>query len=107
MVRDMVPKNGVTRFDTETRQVQIKKAVLEIISTEGLSKLSTRNVADRIGVSEGTIFRHFKTKLDIFFGILEDVNNDLLEELRLIAFSKIPADKKLYNFLLILLYHKI
>ncbi|VAX23899.1 Transcriptional regulator, AcrR family [hydrothermal vent metagenome] len=95
----MVSKNGITRFDTETRQVQIKKAVLEIISTEGLSKLSTRNVADRIGVSEGTIFRHFKTKLDIFFGILEDVNNDLLEELRLIAFSKIPADKKLYNFL--------
>jgi len=89
----------IQRLDTETRQIQIKKAVLDIISNEGLSKLSTRNVADKIGVSEGTIFRHFKTKMDIFFGILKDVNNELIEELRLIAFSKIAADKRLNNFL--------
>ena len=31
------------RLDTETRQGQIKKAVLDIISTEGIGKLSTRN----------------------------------------------------------------
>ncbi len=95
----MNAKKNTARLDTETRQIQIKKAVLEIISTEGLSKLSTRNVADKIGVSEGTIFRHFKTKKAIIFGILEDVNNELIEELRLIAFSRISADKKLYNFL--------
>jgi len=50
------------RLETETRQTQIKKAVLEIIFSEGIGKLSTRNLASRVGVSEGAIFRHFPSK---------------------------------------------
>ena len=50
------------RLNTETRQKQIKKAVLEIISTEGIRKLSTRKLASKIGVTEGALFRHFSSK---------------------------------------------
>ena len=51
------------RLSTETRQAQIKEAVLDIISTEGLAKLSTKNLAAKVGVSEGAIYRHFKSDL--------------------------------------------
>jgi AcrR family transcriptional regulator len=50
------------RLDTDTRKEQIKEAVLEIISTEGIGKLSIRNLASKIGVTEGALFRHFSSK---------------------------------------------
>lgn len=73
------------RQKTDVRQEQIKSAVLDIIYTDGLKNLSTRNLADRIGMSEGTIFRHFKTKQDIILSIIRDVQTDFIGNLRKIA----------------------
>ena len=72
---------------TEIRQEQIKQAVLDIIYTDGLKNLSTRNLAKRIGLSEATIFRHFATKQDIILAIIKDVQNDFIGSLRTIANS--------------------
>lgn len=87
------------RKSTEVRQKQIKKAVLEIISKEGLENLSTRNLAKKVGITEGAIFRHFKTKRDIILGIMEDVKFGLMAELRQVALSEENSDKKLFKFL--------
>jgi len=89
----------MTKKSTEVRQEQIKKAVLEIISTEGLHNLSTRNLAKKVGISDGAIFRHFKTKRDIILGIMEDVKSGLMTELRQVALSEENSDKKLFKFL--------
>jgi len=88
------------RLDTETRQLQIKKAVLDIISTEGIGKLSTRNLAFKIGVSEGALFRHFSSKKKIMLSILDDVKNELLVEQERITYSSsLTAEQKLFDFL--------
>lgn len=88
------------RLDTETRQGQIKKAVLEIISSEGIGKLSTRNLASKIGVTEGALFRHFSSKKEIMLSILDDVKNELLANQGKITFSaELNADEKLFKFL--------
>ena len=88
------------RLDTETRQGQIKKAVLEIISTEGIAKLSTRNLASKIGVTEGALFRHFSSKKEIMLAILSDVKNELVVAQEKITYSPtISAEEKLFQFL--------
>ncbi len=88
------------RLDTETRQGQIKKAVLEIISSEGIGKLSTRNLASKIGVTEGALFRHFSSKKEIMLAILNDVKNELIVEQEKITYSStISAEEKLFKFL--------
>ena len=89
----------MVKESTEIRQEQIKKAVLEIIASEGLHNLSTRNLAKKIGLSEGAIFRHFKTKRDIIKGIMDDVARDLIGSLRNIALKPIKAEKKLSQYL--------
>ncbi len=89
----------MSRENTDIRQEQIKKAVLEIIAEEGLHNFSTRNLAKRIELTEGAIFRHFKTKRDIIKGIMDDVANDLIGTLRNIALSKANAEDKLFNYL--------
>jgi AcrR family transcriptional regulator len=84
---------------TEIRQAQIKRAVLEIISTEGLQQLSTRNLARKVGLSEGAVFRHFDSKRDIILGIMEDVRQDLQGSLRRISTDTNDPDQRLFEFL--------
>jgi len=86
------------RLSTETRQAQIKEVVLEIISTEGLAKLSTKNLATKVGVSEGAIYRHFKSKKDILLSIVEDVYTNLVINQKEIANSEMVTSIKLYTF---------
>jgi AcrR family transcriptional regulator len=93
-------KMAAERLDTVTRQEQIKKAVLEIISSEGIGKLSTRNLASKIGVTEGALFRHFSSKKEIMLAILNDVKNELLTEQEKITYSSsLNAEEKLFKFL--------
>ena len=89
----------MARENTDIRQEQIKKAVLEIIADEGLHNISTRNLAKRIGLTEGAIFRHFATKRDIIKGIMDDVANDLIGSLRSIILSPAKSEEKLFNYL--------
>jgi len=86
------------RLSTETRQAQIKEAVLDIISTEGLAKLSTKNLASKVGVSEGAIYRHFKSKKDILLSIVEDVHINLVVNQTEIANSEMVSSIKLFTF---------
>ena len=89
----------MSRETTDIRQEQIKKAVLEIIADEGLHNFSTRNLAKRIGLTEGAIFRHFPTKRDIIKGIMDDVADDLIGSLRNIVLRSEKAEEKLFKYL--------
>jgi AcrR family transcriptional regulator len=90
----------MSRETTDIRQEQIKKAVLKIITDEGLHNFSTQNLAKRIGFTEGAIFRHFPTKRDIIKGIMDDVATDLIGSLRNIAFKPEKAEEKLFKTVL-------
>ncbi|MGQ9799628.1 MAG: TetR/AcrR family transcriptional regulator [Ignavibacterium sp.] len=79
---------------------RLKKALLEIISSEGIGKLSTRNLATKIRVTEGALFRHFSSKKEIMLSILNDVKTELLAEQERITFSSsLNAEEKLFQFL--------
>lgn len=87
------------RKPTEIRQEEIKKAVLSIIDEEGMHNLSTRKVAEKVGVSEGALFRHFKTKRDMILSIVGEVESVLMKSLREVAAEEIPAENRLLKFL--------
>ncbi len=89
----------MSRETTDIRQEQIKKAVLEIIAEEGLHNLSTRNLAKKIGLTEGAIFRHFASKRDIIKGIMDDVSNNFIGTLRNIAIGPAKAEEKLFKYI--------
>jgi AcrR family transcriptional regulator len=89
----------MTRKTTDIRQEEIKQAVLDIIFTDGLKNLSTRNLAKRIGMCEGSIFRHFPSMHDIIIALIEDVQNDFIGKLRTVANSSLPPTERLEHFL--------
>lgn len=47
------------RRSTEDRQHQIAEATLKIIARDGLGKFTAAAVAKEVGITDGTIFRHF------------------------------------------------
>ncbi len=89
----------MTRKTTDIRQEEIKQAVLDIIYTDGLKNLSTHNLAKRIGMSEGSIFRHFPTKQDIILSIINDVQNDFIGQLRNVSDSEEDPETRLKKFI--------
>jgi len=53
------------------RKESVILTTIEIIDELGIQGLSTREIARRQGISEGTLFRHFKTKNDIILDVLD------------------------------------
>lgn len=47
------------------RELQIMEAALEVFADKGYASSSTKEIAQKAGIAEGTIFRYFKTKKDI------------------------------------------
>ena len=46
-------------------------STIEVISEHGLQGLTTRGVAKKQGISESTIFKHYKTKNELILAVLE------------------------------------
>ena len=53
------------------RQKNILKTALDLFSEEGYASTSTKKIAKEAGVSEGLIFRHFKSKEGLLNEIIE------------------------------------
>ncbi len=76
------------RKTTEKRKKEIFEATLEIIYAEGKENLTIRNIAERVGISEAAIYRHFENKKDILKQLVEEVlHQEQLEEKR---FEELP-----------------
>ena len=67
------------------RQKDTLRAAIAIIANQGYERLTTKNLATKIGVTEAALYRHFKSKREIITMILsyfEDLSNRVLDEIR-------------------------
>ncbi len=64
--------NGDVLMETLTpRGEQIVDTAIKLLSEGGISALTTKNLAEAVGVSEPALYRHFKGKMDILVAILD------------------------------------
>ena len=89
-----------TRKNTVERKKEIVDAVLRIIGERGLTSLSTKTIAEEVGVTTGALFRHFPSLQEILravtrFAILRieetfpDESMAPLERIKLLAINRI------------------
>lgn len=62
---------------TEIRRRQIAEAALEVIAELGLGGFTTRAIAARVDIADGTIFRHFKNKKEIVLAAMDRLEEEL------------------------------
>ncbi|MDX2192241.1 MAG: TetR/AcrR family transcriptional regulator [Gemmatimonadales bacterium] len=54
--------NGTGRRDGEATRQKLLRAALELYTSDGFKETTTPAIAERAGVAEGTIYRHFTSK---------------------------------------------
>jgi AcrR family transcriptional regulator len=60
----------MVRLNTRERQKQIINASIEIIKDRGIQNLTMQKIAERIGITEQAVYRHFSSKLEILIAIV-------------------------------------
>ncbi|GCE20017.1 TetR/AcrR family transcriptional regulator [Dictyobacter kobayashii] len=66
----------------------ILEATERLIRLKGLSRATTKEIAREAGCAEGTLYKHFEHKEDLFLTIIQEHLPTLIEELgRLIAIN--------------------
>jgi AcrR family transcriptional regulator len=71
------------------KQIKIIKAAVETFSEKGYAASSTSEIAQKAGVAEGTIFRHYKTKKDLLISIVAPMMAKLIAPFVLKDFNKV------------------
>ena len=82
------------------RKEAIILTTIEVINEFGIQGFSTREVAKRQGISEGTIFKHFKSKNKLMLAILDHYSQydaDIIESIMLKKLRPIESINYLIN----------
>jgi AcrR family transcriptional regulator len=70
-----------TRKGTLIRQKEIILAARKLIVKYGSEHVTVRKMADEIGVSEGAIYKHFKSKREVLSLLVDDIETTLLSDI--------------------------
>lgn len=73
---------------------------MELAVEKGLKKLTTQAIADRVGIAQPTIFRHFKSRDDIFGAVISWMGNSLFKVVGGLFTENAPADERLHRLIL-------
>lgn len=87
------------RKSHEERKAEIIQGALELVSETGVKEVTAQAIADRIGIAQPTIFRHFKSRDAIFRAAMEWVSKALFAVLEGLNQAGGPADERLQKLL--------
>jgi AcrR family transcriptional regulator len=68
---------------TAVRKDQIVNAAKKLIIKHGSENLTIRAIAREVGLSEGALYRHFKSKRDILSLLADTIEADLLGDIKI------------------------
>lgn len=80
--RTTVSRRPQKRQSTEVRRTQIADAARTVAVRYGSEHVTVRRIAKEIGVSEGALYRHFKSKHDILSLMVERIQEDLVADIK-------------------------
>jgi AcrR family transcriptional regulator len=73
-----MPRKIQKRQNTLLRRKQIINALRKLIIEYGSENVTVRKIAQEIGVSEGAIYRHFKSKREILDFLIDYIEENLI-----------------------------
>ncbi|PKM46200.1 MAG: TetR family transcriptional regulator [Gammaproteobacteria bacterium HGW-Gammaproteobacteria-1] len=83
----------------DIRRQEIVEATLDLAAEQGLKKLTTQAIAERVGIAQPTIFRHFKSRDAIFGAVIGWVAENIFRVLEQLESEQLAADQRLRRLL--------
>lgn len=84
----------------DIRRQEIVEATLELAAEQGIKNLTTQAIAERVGIAQPTIFRHFSSRDAIFAAVVGWVADNLLHALEQLEHEHASPDERLRGLLL-------
>ena len=81
------------------RKHRITLTAVEIINELGIQGLSTREIAKRQGISEGTLFKHYKNKNEILLSVLDLYAKYDIDIIQSIKLKELPYLEAVEHFI--------
>jgi AcrR family transcriptional regulator len=75
---DNTEKPRKRRMGADERQDEIVRVAIDLAAKIGLESVTTQDMADAMGLTQGAIFRHFPTKDDIWLAAINWVRRRLM-----------------------------
>jgi len=61
---------------------QIREMALKLFIEKGFERTTMRDIAEALGVQQGTLYHHIKSKAELFYDILDTVLSEVDQDLR-------------------------
>lgn len=74
----------------DARKKEILDIAEQLFASNGFDNTSTNDIINAIGIARGTLYHHFSSKEDILDSVIDRINENLMEEAKVIA-----ADRKI------------
>lgn len=81
------------------RKEEIIKKTLELAADEGVSRLTTQAIADRVGIAQSTIFKHFKTRDAILNGAIKWIAGQIFQLLEKTSGESSSSRERLHSLI--------
>jgi len=86
---------GVRQERARKRRQMLSAVVMELVKERGFDAISVNEVAERASLSVGGLYRHIETKNDLLEIICDEINLDLLADMKAAAAKERGATGKL------------
>lgn len=83
----------------EQRQKEIVEATMELTAEYGIKKVTTQAIANKVGIAQPTIFRHFKSRDAIFAAVIGWIAENLFKAISSGLNPNEQADEQLRKLL--------
>jgi AcrR family transcriptional regulator len=87
-------------FDRSGRKQEIISAARKIISSKGFANLTVRQIARDLNITDGALYRHFKSKKEIVSLLIDNIEDTLLFAIEEAARARRDPLDKLFDIFL-------
>ena len=74
--------------ESEVRRLEIMNAAMQLFMEKGYTNTTTQDIVDKVNISRGLLYYHFKNKEDILYCLVEQYSEKLLKDIYQITFAK-------------------
>jgi len=85
------------------RKEQILQCLAEMLESHSGQRITTAKLAEKVGVSEAALYRHFPSKARMYEGLIEFIENTLLSRINLILEKDKTTEGRIANIMKLIL----
>ena len=74
--------------EPEIRRAEIMDTAMMLFMEKGYTNTTTQDIVDKVNISRGLLYYHFKNKEDILYCLVEQYSDRLLKDIYTIAYAK-------------------